>query len=56
MKKLCSQELMGNVEAIYLDYYNNYLLIETMAEHYGIRAKTMSRLVELGRKINQSRQ
>ena len=40
---------------MYLDYSNNYLTLDKMAEDYGIRKDDLKILLELGRNINKSR-
>jgi hypothetical protein len=42
------------IENIYLDYVNNYLTLETMAEHNQIEVAELALLVEWGKRINQS--
>lgn len=37
---------------IYLDYVNNYLTIDCMAEKEGLKKEDLEMLIELGRKIN----
>jgi len=39
-------------EDFYLEYFNNYLTISLIAEHYEISDELASELVNLGRKIN----
>lgn len=40
------------LENIYLDYFNNYLTLETMAEHNEIELGQLALLVEWGRQIH----
>lgn len=42
------------LENIYLDYVNNYLTLETMAEHNEIEVGELALLIEMGKKINYS--
>lgn len=37
---------------LYLDYFNNYLTIELMAEHQEMKVEDLKMLIDLGRKIN----
>lgn len=41
-----------NTELFFLDYANNYLTVELIAEHNGIQPKEASILIREGRKIN----
>lgn len=47
---------MINIKTIlndmYLDYFNNYLTFEKMAEVHGISKEDLKILLELGKKIN----
>lgn len=43
--------LKMTLEEIYLDYVNNFISIEFMAEHYGVTNTTMSELYEIARKL-----
>ena len=42
-----------HLQAIYLDYFNNYLTIELFAEHNELSAKDATELVLLGAKIHE---
>ena len=43
------------VEALYLDYFNNFLSVARFAEYYGMSEKTAEYVIVQGRKINRSR-
>lgn len=43
------------IEALYLDYFNNFLSVSCFAEHYGITETQAERVIDLGRKINHRR-
>ena len=43
------------VEALYLDYFNNYLTVEKFANDYEINVKLANKLIEKGRNINNER-
>lgn len=38
---------------LYLDWFNNYLSIDCMAEHHEIDLGTMTILIELGKQLNK---
>ena len=41
-----------NPETIYLDYLNNFMTVEKLAEHYGLTVAEAMVLIDRGRKIN----
>lgn len=45
----------NNPEAIYLEYCNDWLTTERMAEYYQINQKELLQLINKGREINHSR-
>ena len=46
------KELKKQLQELYLDYINNYLLIETIAEKEEINASDMKELLKIGKKLN----
>lgn len=36
---------------LYIEYWNDYLTIETMADHKGLKDDDMKRLIDLGRSL-----
>jgi len=42
------------IEKAYVDYFNNFLTVQAFAEHYNICTEKANRIINLGRKINQS--
>jgi hypothetical protein len=41
-----------NPETIYLDYLNNFMTVEKLAEHYGLTVEEAMVLIDRGRKVN----
>lgn len=52
MKTQITAELTNNIEALYLDYVNNFLTVSTFAQHYCISDKAAENVISLGRLIN----
>lgn len=46
-------EFEKRAENIYLDYFNNYLTLDRMAEHYGLTHEEMSAIVGLGQAVHE---
>tara|TARA_R110001632_G_scaffold70752_1_gene164614 strand:- start:8727 stop:8927 length:201 start_codon:yes stop_codon:yes gene_type:complete len=44
-----------DTEKVFLEYFNDYLTIEKMAEHYGLPLSQMKTLIESGRQVNYLR-
>ena len=42
-------------EAMYLDYFNNYLTVDLFAEHKQITKQEASRILEKGRTLNHKK-
>lgn len=38
----------------YLDYVNHYLTVEKLAEHYGMSIETTTKLIEVGKSLNEN--
>tara|TARA_R110000822_G_scaffold78322_1_gene187618 strand:+ start:1211 stop:1375 length:165 start_codon:yes stop_codon:yes gene_type:complete len=48
-------QLMSNqLEAFYLDWINNYLTVEKMAEHHQLTVEDTAILINLGRSYHQA--
>lgn len=43
-----------NAVEFYLDYFNNYLNVQSIADAYGINQETANRLINLGRIYNNN--
>tara|TARA_Y100001972_G_scaffold125073_1_gene175536 strand:- start:320 stop:517 length:198 start_codon:yes stop_codon:yes gene_type:complete len=43
------------IEALYKDYFNNYLTVEKFAADYQISVKLANKLIKKGRTINNER-
>lgn len=43
------------VEAIYLDYFNNFLSVEGFASYYNMATDKASRVINIGRRLNHRR-
>lgn len=41
-----------DLEAIYLEYFNDYLTVERMAEHKGQTVEQMRATIQMGREIH----
>lgn len=39
-------------EQIYLEFYNNFLTIDRMAEYYNVPTELLSHWLEIGKKVN----
>lgn len=46
-------ELKGKIEAMYLDWLNNFLSAEALADYYEIDLIKALRVISIGRHINQ---
>lgn len=44
------------IEDFYIDWFNNYLTPEKMAEHHNMTVSDTCALIDMGRKINQARE
>lgn len=44
-----------NCEKFYLDYFNNYLTVKCIAEHYEISEEVAKEIIEEGRRLNHKR-
>ena len=42
------------LQAIYLDWFNNFLTVDRFAEHYGMTPDAASELIESGRRAHES--
>lgn len=40
------------IEAMYLDYFNNFLTVERFADYYNLNVVQALRLLAIGRKLN----
>ncbi len=45
----------SEIEAMYIDYFNNFLTISRFAEYYGITPEAAALIIDAGRKINHSK-
>ena len=45
--------MKNELQKFYLDWVNNYLTIEKMAEHYGISTGAVEILIDLGRTYHE---
>lgn len=43
----------GYLRELYLEYYNNYLTVQKLAEHNLMTVEDMRRLVDLGKKLHE---
>ena len=43
------------LQAIYLDWWNNYLTVAVFAEHYGISESAGRELIETARRVHENR-
>ena len=43
-----------NATEFYIDYFNNYLTVQSIADAYGISQETANRLINLGRIYNKN--
>jgi hypothetical protein len=50
-----THDLVTIAEDFYLDYVNNYLTIDAIADHYHITAILASHIIEFGRFVNHNR-
>ena len=49
------KETRDTLQKVYLEWVNDYLTTEHMAEHYGLELGDMSKLVLIGKKIHMER-
>jgi len=42
-------------EKMYIEWFNNYLTIDTFAEHYNLTISQVENLLDRGRKLNKER-
>ena len=42
-----------NKEKVYLDWVNNFLTVDVMAEHYGVTRQQMKKLIKEGKEANK---
>ena len=49
------KETRDTLQKVYLEWVNDYLTTEHMAEHYGLDLGDMSKLVLIGSKIHMER-
>jgi hypothetical protein len=47
--------MKAKIEALYLDYVNNWLMVASFAEHHNIPTQKAYRIIEIGRKLNNRR-
>lgn len=52
MKTQITAEFTNNIEALYLDYVNNFISVSAFAQHYCISDKAAETIISLGRLIN----
>ena len=45
--------MKNRVNEMYLDYYNNFLTVDTFADHYEISRYKALRIILIGRKLNK---
>tara|TARA_R100000773_G_scaffold7258_1_gene7314 strand:+ start:49 stop:273 length:225 start_codon:yes stop_codon:yes gene_type:complete len=43
------------LEKMYFDYFNNFLTVDTFAEHYGLSMEQANEIINKGRAINLTR-
>lgn len=44
------------IKALYLSYVNDFLTVERFAEHYNFSVKKATKIINLGRKLNNVKQ
>lgn len=49
------QETRDTLQKVYLEWVNDYLTTQQMAEHYGLNFNEMDALVDMGRRIHNER-
>ena len=47
--------MTNKIEALYLDWFNNFLTVDRFAEYYAMTPETASRVISIGRKLNHRR-
>ena len=43
------------IEALYLDYFNNYMTVEKFADDYDMHVELAHKVIQKGRQINHER-
>ena len=43
----------NELKEMYLDWYNNYLTVDKIAEHHGLESDDMDKLIDLGRRYHE---
>lgn len=51
-EKPLGNNLQKTVVAFYLDYLNNFLTVQALADHYGISKENAEKLIEVGKDIH----
>jgi len=46
------EKCLVNIQRFYLDWVNNFLTVQSLADHYDITKKEADILIECGRKLN----
>ena len=49
------KDLKNKIEAMYIDWSNNFLTIPKFADHYQINESVAERIINIGRLINHKR-
>jgi len=47
--------MKNKIEALYLDYFNNFLTVDRFAEYYCLSFRQASRIIHIGRHLNHRR-
>tara|TARA_R110000822_G_scaffold37101_1_gene104044 strand:+ start:431 stop:649 length:219 start_codon:yes stop_codon:yes gene_type:complete len=50
-----SKRMSDQLQAFYLDYFNNYLTVDCIAEHHGMTKEHANELINIGRIIHETR-
>jgi hypothetical protein len=50
-----SKRMGDQLQAFYLDYFNNYLTVDCIAEHNGMAKEHANELIKMGRLIHEIR-
>jgi hypothetical protein len=50
-----SKRMSDQLQAFYLDYFNNYLTVDRIAEHNGMTKEHAQELINMGRIIHETR-
>lgn len=48
-----AQQTIKEMQAMYLDYFNNFLSVERFAEHYEISEPVAQQVIKAGREIHE---